>query len=388
MRVVLVALSLLISAFSVGTDLFRPAAESSLCRLGFCRFDQIFASIDARGMRPANVAALVNEDPANPLVWCAYGDVLAQTGNTAEATRAFDHAMTLGPHMPPVLMRGVNFYVGYGQPEKILPLSAKILTQTWAFDQIIFSYFKVANLPTHELLGVAVPTEARAARAWLDWVPVNGSDADLTETWEWMTKNRLLDQPSAVNAIWALWSRKSYRTAHALWLDWLGPGHIDKAADGSERLVNRAFEKEPAGGPFDWTLYAPASVTLTRRDGLEVRFSGRENVAFSGVSQAVEVRPGPYRFTADIEANGLTTDQHPFFHIFDPANPGAVHAESQPIQNGATPSRIAVDISVPPSTQVLLVQLERRPSERFDNKIEGTVRVHDVSLRAIGRGGQ
>jgi hypothetical protein len=380
-RTVLVLLSLLIAAFSVGTDILQPEAGSAMCRLGFCRFDQVFRSIDAQGMQPDNVGALVNEDPANPLVWCVYGDVLGQKGRVADANAAIEHAMSLGPHMPPVLMRGVNFYVGYGNAGKIAPLSMRILAQSGDFDQILFSYFQRMQTPVTELLGNAIPNDARAARSWLDWLRTHGSEADLTATWTWMQRNHLLDKPSAVGAIWALWSRKSYRVAHSLWLEWAGTDNTDRSLDGAEQLVNRQFQNEPAGGPFDWTLDAAPSATLTRKDGLDVRFSGKENVAFSGVRQAAEVRPGLYRFTAEVEASGLTTDQHPYFHVFDPANPGAVHVESQQIQNGAEPTRISMDISTPASTQALLVQLERRPSERFDNKIEGTVHVREVSLR-------
>jgi hypothetical protein len=380
LRTVIVTLSLLFSVMSLVTDWLRPAAESAQCRVGLCRFDQVFASIDAEGMNPANLSALVNEDAANPMVWCAWGDVLAQHGEVSKASAAFDRAMTLGPHMPAVLMRGVNFYIGHGQPRKVIPLSARILSQTGAFDQIIFSYFKAARISTPELLGTAVPAEGRAARSWLDWVRANGSDEDLTDTWEWMKQNRLLDRSSAVDAVWTLWSRQSFRTARDLWRDWIGPNRGDES-DGEE-IVNGEFQAEPAGGPFDWTLEAPGSGTVSRNDGLDVRFSGKENLAFSGVRQAVVVRPGRYRFTAELETADITTDEGPFFHIFDPANPGGVHVESRLFTGTMARSRISLDLAVPASTQALMVQLERRPSRRlYDNKIEGTLHVYRVSLR-------
>jgi hypothetical protein len=383
LRSVLAVLSLLIAAFSVGTDIYRPTAESALCRRGYCRFDQVFASMDAQGVQAANLSALLNEDPANPLVWCTYGEFLAKSGDAGKATAVFDHAMSLGPDMPPALMRGVNFYFNHGQPAKALPLAGRILAETSVFDGAIFSDFRAARLPVSTLLGTGVPNIARAARAWLDWLRDNGSDADLSETWVWMQRNRLLDQRSAVNAVSTLWSRKSFRTAQNLWLSWIGPDHGNYPEP--EELWNTAFQDQPAGGPFDWTLDPPPSVTLSRKDGLEVRFSGTDNVAFSGVRQGAVVRPGRYRFIAEIEAAGLTTDQNPFFHIFDPTNPGTVHVESQPFRGTVPRSRITLELSVPASTRALMVQLERRPSERFDNKIEGTLHVYQVSFRMIER---
>lgn len=81
----------------------------------------------------------------------------------------------------------------------------------------------------------------------------------------------------------------------------------------------------------------PAGWTATEKSP-EGPWRGTDNVAFSGVRQGAVVRPGRYRFT-----------------------------------------------SVPATTQALIVQLERRPSERFDNKIAGTLHVYHVSLRMIGR---
>jgi hypothetical protein len=389
LRTVLVAFSLLIVVTSVVIDRVKPTAASAPCRLGLCRFDQVFASIDAEGMNPGNLSALVNEDPGNPMVWCAWADVLAQRGDVGKAGIAFDRAMTLGPNMPAVLMRGINFYMGHGQPRKAIPLSARVLSLTDAFDQIIFSYFGAARIPTPELLAAAVPVGAdkgRAARSWLDWERANGSDQDLIDTWRWMKRNRLLDHDSAVNTVWTLWSRKSFRSARDLWLDWIGPSDRIGPNRGddpdAEELANREFQTEPAGGPFDWTLEAPGSGTLSRKDGLDVRFSGKENLAFSGVRQSAVVRPGHYRFTADMETADITTDQGPFFHIFDPANPAGVHVESRLFTGTMPRSRISLDLSVPASTQALIVQLERRPSGRlYDNKIEGNLHVYDVSLR-------
>jgi hypothetical protein len=381
MRLLLALGSLAIAAFSIATDAGKPSAESALCRLGACRFDQIFASIDAAGLGPGNLGALVDEDPASPLAWCVFGDVLAGRDQFSRATAAFDHAIVLGPHMPPVLMRAVNYYFTHGQAGKALPVSATILSETGAFDQSLFSYFRVAQIPTLQLLGAGVPAVPRAAISWLDWVRANGSDADLRQTWVWMRQNGLLDPASAAATVWTFWYRKSYASSHDLWLDFASP------APGTELLANPRFADAPRGGPFDWTLDAPPSVVLTRDHGLELRFSGTENVAFSHVRQGVFLPPGSYRFTADIESSGLTTGETPFFHLFDPANPSAVHAESPRIKGTTPRSRITVPITVAAGTQALVVQIERHASARFDNKIEGTLHVYEVSLVPV-RGGE
>jgi len=165
--------------------------------------------------------------------------------------------------------------------------SSQILSQTGAFDQILFTYLKRSGAPVPSLLGTAIPATSRPARSWLAWLRAHGSDRDLCETWAWMNRNRLLDGKSAGEAAWELWNRKSYRTAHTLWTNWLGTTQL---------LANTRFDTGPRETPFDWTLGSSPAVTVTRANGLDGRFSGTENVAFSGVGQFTVVPPGRYAF--------------------------------------------------------------------------------------------
>src|ERR1017187_2345481 len=101
MRLIVPIAALLIATLSVSLDLFPPSLASPLCLHGACRFDQIFAAIDAAGATPEAVSMLVEAAPANPLVWCTYAQVLSVRGETQQAQSAFDHAVPLGPGMPP-----------------------------------------------------------------------------------------------------------------------------------------------------------------------------------------------------------------------------------------------------------------------------------------------
>lgn len=374
MRLIIPIAALLIATLSVSLDLFPPSLTSPLCLHGACRFDQIFAAIDAAGATPEAVSMLVDADPANPLVWCTYAQVLSVHGETQQAQSVFDHAVSLGPGMPPVLMRAANFDFTHGRRDDGFLLSARILLQTSAFDEIIFSYLQRADVPAGTLLGTAIPAASRPARAWLGWLREHGSDQDLGETWAWMKGNRLLDERSAGEVAWTLWDRASYRTAYALWTGWLGTPQL---------LANTRFDTAPRETPFDWTLSSLPSVAVTRANGLEVRFLGTENVAFSGVRQFTVVPPGRYRLSAEVSSDNLSTDQGPFFRIFDPANPARLNAESAPILGTVARTWTGVEFTVTAGTEALAIQLERRPSQRFDNRIAGTVHIYQVSLALV-----
>jgi len=165
--------------------------------------------------------------------------------------------------------------------------------------------------------------------------------------------------------------RPLWRPAYALWTDWLGTTQL---------LANTHFDTAPRETPFDWTLDSSPSVAVTRANALDVRFAGTENVAFSGVRQFTVVPPGRYRFSAEVSSDNLTIDQGPFFRIFDPANPARLNVGSAPILGTAGKSWITVQFTVASQTEALAVQLERRASQRFDNRISGTLYIHQVSL--------
>lgn len=374
MRLIVPIAGLLISALSIFLDLFAPPLASPLCRHGGCRSDQILSAVNAAGATPAAVSTLANADPANPLVWCTYAEIQTATGDARKAENAFDHAVSLGPAMPPVLMRAANFDFTHGRRDQGVLLVPRILAQTNTFDEILFSYLQVSGVPARTLLGTAIAATLRPAQSWLEWMRAHGSDQDLAETFTWMKANRLLDEKSAGEVAWTLWWRGSYDMSYALWSDWAGVKSL---------LANTNFATAPRETPFDWQITPIPAATVTRADGLEVRFTGAENVAYSGVRQFTVLPPGRYRFSADVESKGLTTDQQPFFHLFDPTGANRFSINTPAVAPTESRGRIEVDLIVNGKPQPVAIQLERRPSENFDNRIAGTLHIYGVSFAQL-----
>ncbi len=185
-----------------------------------------------------------------------------------------------------------------------------------------------------------------------------------------MRQNGRADQKSAVDLTWTLWQRKSFHAAQDVWADWLGPVRGDYLHP--ERLANTRCLDQLNGSPFGWTIPELPSVEISRRDGLDVRFSGKENLDFTQVHQFATVNPGRYRFSAEVGAREITTDQGPFFHIFDPVNPARFSVQTEQVKGSVTKTRVTLDFQILAGTQALQVQIERHSSQRFDNKIAGT----------------
>jgi len=383
-RFIFPLLTLLVAGLSISVDWKPPAPDSPMCRYAGCRYDQIYTGVDASGASPTALAALLVADSGNPHIWCTYGDLLSASGETEKAAAAFDRALALGPGMAPVLMRVANFDFTHDRIEEALQLTPRILLQTSNFDGILFSYLETSGEPVSKMLGRAIPATPRVAGSWLSWMRARGfSDRDLIDTWTWVSRYHLADDKAAVDTTQALWQHKSYETSQELWANWLGARAGDYLHP--ELLENTRFDRPPDGTPFDWNLGSTSSVEMTRHDGLEVHFLGKENLDFTGVQQFTSVKPGRYVFTAEIAADSLTTDMGPYFHIVDSENAGRLNVETQPILDSVRRSPIRAEFTVPLGTRVIQIQLVRRPSLKFDSDISGTLHIYSVSLVPLGR---
>lgn len=335
------------------------------------------AEIPLPAAGPGSFASAINEDASDPYVWSAYGDSLAASGDVDKARDAMDHAVTLGPNLPPILIRAAYFDFTHGRFDRGAALSSQVLSETSAFDPLVFSYLQYFGQGS-QILGKGIPAARRPAQSWAAWIGTNGSESEAGETWRWMLQNHLMDQAAGLDLTWKLWQRQLFGSAHELWSDWLGVAGGEGSAD--EMLSNRRFENAPNGSPFDWSIRRQGSVEVSRGDGLEIHFLGNENVKVDGIRQSTIVRPGPYRFSAVIESDDLTTDQGPFFRIFDPADSGRLDVRTPQIKGTTARSTIECEFIVRQGTQAVTIQLERLESARFDSKITGTLHVYEVSL--------
>ena len=374
LRVLFPFIALAIAGLSIAVDLHPRTADSRLCLSGGCRFDQILAS----GATPETVSALVNEYPEDPGIWCTYGEFWAARGDITKAKAGFDRALVLGSGLSPILMRIANFDFTHERQDEGLRLAPRILAESDQFDELIFSYVRASNIASPQLLGIVIPAMPRVAHSWLRWQMRAGTDQEVLDTWSWMRKNQFADEKSAVEITTTLWQRKTYRDAQGLWADWLGVKRGDYL--NPQLLANTRFQESPSGAPFDWNLTARTGVEFARRDGLEIHFLGQENTSATGLEQITAVEPGRYRFSVEVSADNLTTDEGPFFQITDAENEGRLNLETQPMLGNRSRAWTSMDFSVPAGMHIVRIGLTRRPSLKFDNKIAGTLHIYQISL--------
>ena len=118
---------------------------------------------------------------------------------------------------------------------------------------------------------------------------------------------------------------------------------------------------------------------VARNDGLEIVFSGTENVNFANMYQYPAVSPGADRFSAVVESQDITAKQCPQFCVFNTLEPYGRVSAITPSSYGTTPRHnVDVAFSVPPGVTTVAVRVERLPSDKIDNKIAGTFKIHEV----------
>ena len=196
---------------------------------------------------------------------------------------------------------------------------------------------------------------------------------------------------------------QSGRTVEAkkVWLQTLTIAGINSGVDPTGSLLwNGSFEEELNGG-FDWR-YRPVGGTEVNFDianahgghrSLRVVFDGTTNVDFADVWQYVVVEPRtPYRFSAFIRSQDLTTNSGMRFEIEDYSHPKNSDT-FKPDPPQFTPNVVgtqawtldAAEFTTGSQTNLLRITLRRPRSDRFGNKISGTAWVDDVSLVPLPR---
>jgi tetratricopeptide (TPR) repeat protein len=320
-------------------------------------------------------------DSANPYRWAECGIALDERGDRLAAQKFFIRAAELGSNTPPVLMVAANHYLLDKQPDRALELCRRVLSLTAEFDELLFATYGQLGRPLHDFLGTAIPVEKRPLIAWLKWLLPRAPEDDLIETWHWLRGHGCADDSITGSLAQELWRRHSCHKAASLWGDWLGQEQGDYLRP--ELLANRRFSAVPRPGPFDWTIEPNPSVEISLQDGLSLTFDGSENLYYKSIRQMAAVAPGTYRFSAVVESKELTTNQGLSFHIYDALSSTRLDFAT-PTVLGTTPRHVVeVDFTVVAPVCGVMVQLERRPSEKFDSKISGTFTIHEVSLRPL-----
>jgi len=391
-------LAALLIVYSPAWVLFRtvfrgdPRAEGVFCHFGICDTDAVIVAEtlghagNAAAVPEADLLKALRRDPNSPDRWCDAGDGFVRAGQWSQALYCLSRVLALGPNIPPVLLRASDSYFRLHQIGRALELRARVLQETDTYDDLIFNWYRTEQLPTNAVLANGLPEDARAGRAYLRILMRVDESRGAAEAWNWNVGHGYADLRLANDYLGFLMNRQQYEAAAQAWARYLGPrrdGYME-----TDWIFNGDFENEFSGSPFDWRIDPRDDVDVARDAGmahsgahsLRIRFAGNENINYSYVSETAFVKPGKYRFEAWVRTDHLTTDEGVGFRVLDPAAPSALDVRTERLTGTNDWKRIERVFDVGPKTQLILIQVVRQPSLKFDNKIAGAVWIDSVKL--------
>jgi tetratricopeptide (TPR) repeat protein len=163
---------------------------------------------------------------------------------------------------------------------------------------------------------------------------------------------------------------------------------VDEPANGN-RVFNGSFKRDflDEGLDWRWIELPDAEFEFDAEPGpngsraVRVDFNGGTNLALDEPKQYVPVEPGrSYHFHAYMRTGGITTESGVRFSLTDPNHAGGVNLQTVDFTGSRAWTAVESDLTTGPDTHFLLVQLFRSPSRLFENKLEGTVWIADVSV--------
>ena len=351
------------------------------------------------GVKPEDVQSAISlfrnalqQDPHDPYRWADLGEAFLDAGQKEDARYCYGEVLALAPQSAPLLLRVANFHFQIGENKRALPITARILMLIPDYDSIIFSeYTRFVDHP-EDVLRYGLPEDRRAARSWLQFLIEAGRLNDAEGTWDWVAGHGYADDALAGEYVEFLIRQGHPDSAASAWIQHLGPRSGDYRK--SNYLFNGDFESEPVPSPFDWNVARTPGVEVARdcttawprQCSLRISFAGTENLNFAATTQLAFVRSGPYRFRGVIRTEGLTTDQGLRFRILDAEVPARLDVAFEQFTGTNASSLVEHDLTVPPHTRLLQIQVVRQASMKFDNKVAGTAWIDDLRLEPISGG--
>jgi len=340
----------------------------------------------------------VQLNPRSPYYKLDLAGALEMAGNNDEADRYFRAAQAAYPISAEVAWKYGNFLLrqdrlteAYGEIHRAVIVDPQLIplavSRVWHSD------------PDIKLLDQVLPNTADAYSQALTFL-ADAQDATAgVQVW-----NRLIaidphaDAKLSFPLIDLLLAREKYDDAGTVWRQAIaGNATSGHGYTANSLIYDAGFERDISGGGFGWRQTDAEGAdfdfdTDIKHSGsrsARLIFDGTKNLSYDGLFQYVLVSPNAhYRFQGFLRTDQISTESGVRFEIVDPKDPQHLDLLTAN-ETGTNPWTLEqLDFTTGPNTHLIAVRVARRPSERLDNKIRGTVWIDDVSLAPAGAGNE
>jgi hypothetical protein len=250
-------------------------------------------------------------------------------------------------------------------------LYLKVLTQDTL--QLLHAHFKA---DTQAVLSVLEPPYQEQ---YLDWLMRWQMTDESLQVWESMSAQTLPEAAVALRLVDFLLGQKRVEPSAAIWRKYTG----------YEDLTNPGFEAALTGRGFDWrsenktdhwTIQRVREPVQQAQHSLQIVFNGQQNILFHHLAQIFPATPAThYRLVYSWKSHEITTDQGPFVEIFGFDGQG-LYAAGPAITGTHDWHEVSIAFRMPETCRAAIVRLHRKPSNRFDSKIRGSLWIDDFRL--------
>ncbi len=348
------------------------------------------------GRAIGNFRRALSLNPRYPDAWLDLGTLYEAEGDLSAARDAYLQARNAYPASAAVAWRYGNFLL---RQDEVKPAFAEIRRAVYADPKRsaeAFSRCWRVDPDVQAVLDSVIPPE-RAA--YLDVIRELVAADRLDETltvWRRLVSFHPRMSPTDVILLTDFLIQKShFDDAHRVWRDALLLTDVVTGDPPASVLWDGGFESNVG---FAWTfpVVSPGvQAGLDRRQkhsgqqSLRLFFDGKHNPNFEVYSN-VEVRPEtPYRLSAWVRTQALTSDEGVRFRIYwfpnsssDSHSSGS--ADSQDSRGTQPWSRIEMPWTSGKDVHHARVSVLRNPSRGFDPRIQGTAWIDDISLVPVG----
>ena len=338
----------------------------------------------------------VRLNPYNPEGWTELARAMEFQGSMSKAEECLRKADALAPNLPAYQWPIANFYLLQGNTDEAFRHFRPVLAGTSEYDQIVFRTAWRATDDGHKILDQLIPQNVSTEFRYLYYLLSHQLFTEAQPVWKRiLTGAESFTPQQTAGYIDALIQARRPDGAYAVWTDLQRKGlvrHTETGGPGN-LLNNGDFEDELLNLGFGWRLatvegvYAGLDPTTYHSPGrsLLVQFSGKQNLEYQNVYQYVKVEPNrAYRLEAFMKTDGITTDSGPRLEVRDAYDRAALEKSTDGLtdtSNGWTD--LTLDFTTGPKTSLLVVALERIPSQKLDNLIAGKVWIDDVRLTTV-----
>jgi tetratricopeptide (TPR) repeat protein len=337
----------------------------------------------------------VQLNPRSPYHKLDLASALEMSGSNAEADTYFRAAQQDYPVSAEIAWRYGNFLLrqqrmaeAYTQIHRALVTDPKLIplgvSRAWHSDPDV-----------HVLLDRVLPGTATGDWDALSFLADSKESSAALTIW-----NRLIERKPAMEwkTLFAftdvLVSQGRFDDAASVWRQANAAAGVSSSAEnGGSLIFDGGFEQDLSNGGFGWQeVDVPGADfdfdTDEKHSGARsarVVFDGTQNLNYQNLFQLVIVSPAThYRFQGYLHTDQILTDKGVCFEILDPKDVKNLDVLTSN-ETGSIPWTLEqADFTTGPNTHIVRVQLSRKPSEHFDNKVRGTAWVDDVAILPDG----